>query len=117
MVEATGTYSAAQVAAAMQLAIWDLVNDGGDGLAAGRIQLSTAPGQLTDPGVATLARQYLNQSAGKGADATVYTSVNGPQDMQRVITSVPEPGTWSLAAAGAAALLAGTARRRKAALR
>ncbi len=44
--------------AGIQLAIWDLVEDGGDGLTKGSVQMSTASGQETDADVVKWAETY-----------------------------------------------------------
>ncbi len=53
-----------QMAAALQLAIWDVVHDGGDGFSLGRIQMSSALGQPTDPIILSLAQSFVTQSTG-----------------------------------------------------
>lgn len=59
----------AQQAAAIQLAIWDIVQDGGDGLAAGTFQVS-------GNGVASLAPTYISEAIANanwgGPDETVF---------------------------------------------
>ena len=59
----------------LQLAIWDITGDGGDGFSAGRVQASTAPGQMTDPVVLAWAQAYESLSAGHTSDqAFVYVN-------------------------------------------
>ncbi len=50
--------------AAIQMAVWDIVHDGGDGLSHGRVQAATGV-NATDPAVVAAAEHYLAVSAGK----------------------------------------------------
>ncbi len=65
----------AQQAAAIQLAIWDIVQDGGDGLAAGSFQVS-------GNGVASLAPTYISEAIANagwgGPDETVFIQARRP---------------------------------------
>lgn len=62
--------------AGLQLAIWDLTTDGGDGFSSGRVQASTTPGEETPSGpnsVLSWAETYETLSAGQTSDqAFVY---------------------------------------------
>ncbi len=59
--------------AGLQLAIWDITTDGGDGFSSGRVQASTTPGEATDPTVLAWAQTYEALSAGQTSDqAFVY---------------------------------------------
>ncbi len=59
--------------AGIQLAIWDITTDNGDGFSAGRVRAATAPGASTDPAVLTWAQIYESLSAGKSSNqAFVY---------------------------------------------
>ncbi len=61
--------------AGIQLAIWDITTDGGDGFSAGRVQAATAPGASTDPAVLAWAQTYESLSAGKSSNqAFVYVN-------------------------------------------
>ena len=65
-------YSPAQ-GAGIQLAIWDIVVDGGDGFSAGQVEASSDPNNPTDPDVFNWANFYLDQSAGMSSNlAFVY---------------------------------------------
>ena len=44
--------------AGIQLAVWDLVEDNGDGLSKGKVGMSTTAGELTDPDVVKWAETY-----------------------------------------------------------
>jgi hypothetical protein len=96
-----------QAMAALQLAIWDIVHDGGNGLSAGRIRSSSVSGQTTGSAIRNAAAQYisfsLNYQSGP-VNAQIFQHVNGPLAKQQLI-GAPEPGSVFLAAAGLGALL------------
>lgn len=104
-------------AAALQLAIWDVVHDGGNGLTSGNVQLNVT-GSAT---LRSLAESYILASVGQSStNATILHNVafNGTP-AQNLITnriippsSVPEPGTWMMTAAGLFLAAFGTRRRR-----
>lgn len=57
---------------ALQLAIWDITTDGGDGFSSGRVQAATG---LTDPLMLQAAQKYEDLSFGKSSDqAFVYVN-------------------------------------------
>lgn len=104
---------------ALQLAVWDIIHDGGDGFSAGHIRANTSIG--TPTGVLTAANQYLTMSAGKTSGAaSVYISVDGPAARQSLLSSniggtvwapplyraepVPEPAGLALGGLGVASL-------------
>lgn len=99
-----------EVGMALQLAVWDIIHDNGDGLAAGNIR-STA---RTNGNVITAFQQFQQLSAGQSsADAAIYTDVIGGIQTQRQISvpfsvtpegQTPEPGTIGLAGLALAAL-------------
>jgi hypothetical protein len=65
--------TSASQGAGLQLAIWDITADGGDGFSLGRVQASTTPGQVTDAAVLYWAESYEALSAGQNSDqAFVY---------------------------------------------
>lgn len=105
---------------ALQLAIWDIVHDNGDGLSAGRIRQSGS----TPQAVIDQFQIYLTSSAGQSSmAASIYfntTPVTG-EPLQTLLgffqpgsppAPAPEPGTFGLIAAAAGiTMLVG--RRRK----
>jgi hypothetical protein len=91
--------------AGIQLAIWDIVENNGDGLSAGSVQASTDPNNQTPADVLYWANTYetlsTNQSSGL---AFVYDNVNlssgtrvqmleGPEFADGGPTPAPEPST------------------------
>jgi PEP-CTERM motif len=124
VVDAAPTAQQGIYGAALQLAIWDVIHDGGDGLSAGTVQAQTSP--TPDPNSAAasaLANTWIADSVGQtSTSATLLMNVAGPTASQTFITAsslpltqsvspVPEPATMGLA--GAVLLLIGVAGRRK----
>lgn len=67
--------TSSELGAAMQLAIWDIIHDGGDGLGAGRITASTDPSNPTNAAVLIYAQQFLSSSFGQSTtNAIVYNN-------------------------------------------
>jgi hypothetical protein len=63
--------------AGIQLAIWDIVHDGGDGFASGLVQASTDPNNPTDPAVLNWAQTYETASFGQSSNtAYIYSNVD-----------------------------------------
>lgn len=97
------------LAAALQMAIWDVVHDNADGFSAGRIQMSVSQATPTDPIILSLAQSFVAQSAGQSySQALIISNVSGSNLTQRLIVDdprgdgVPEPSTWALALTGLA---------------
>ena len=91
------------LAAALQMAIWDIIQDGGDGFTAGRIRRSTSNAHPTDSVILSLANTFITQSNGHAyTNALVLSNVNVNSYTQRLIVDqgVPEPSTWALALTG-----------------
>jgi hypothetical protein len=62
--------------AGIQLAIWDIVHDGGDGFAIGRVRAGSAANP-TDPGVLSWAELYESASLGSSSNlAYIYQNVD-----------------------------------------
>ena len=95
-----------QQGAALQLAIWDIVHDNGDGFNAGRIRQSGDALNPTDAIVLAQANNFLASSLGRPLQGgIVYVNVLGPTSMQRLISdSVPEPSSYGLMLTGCAAI-------------
>jgi len=115
-------FSAAQ-GAGIQLAIWDIVHDQGDGFSAGSVRASTNPSHPTDPQVLSWAQTYQALSAGKSSGlAFIYDNVDrvsgqpaqmlaGPLFTDAGPSPNPEPPT--LALMGTALILVGSMRRKR----
>ncbi len=98
--------------AGLQLAVWDIVHDNGNGFSYGRIQASTQ--QPTDVIALNAANALLALSAGKSAtDGTVYYNYNlfdgrkvqtlmgaGPGILLDQSSGVPEPQSLAMIAIG-----------------
>jgi len=113
--------------AAFQLAIWDIMVDGGNGFDAGQVQKSTDASHPTDPGVLAAAIQYETDSLGKSAVyGIVYHNVttgSNPVTVQTLMgrnatdggpSVTPEPGVVLLISSGLALIVLGRLRRRAA---
>ena len=102
--------------AGIQLAIWDIVVDGGDGFSAGQVEASSDTNNPTDPDVLKWANFYEDQSAGKSSDlAFVYETFSlgnglpaqmlaGPEFQDHGPQPTPEPSTVPLGGAGLVAV-------------
>ncbi len=88
--------------AALQLAVWDLIHDGGDGFSAGRVQSTVN----TNSSVLTQANSFRQEALGKAAAASVFTAAPGARAFQQQIYlagnpgQVPEPATFALLGIG-----------------
>ena len=116
------TVDTAVEGAALQLAIWDVIHDGGDGFNNGRIR-STGN---TNASVLALANQWVGASQGHTSNnAMVFTAAANQRAFQQQLyltgcalngscggdSQVPEPGTLSMLAIGALGIFFGTRRK------
>lgn len=109
---------------AIQLALWDMIQDGGDGMAAGTFRLAVETGDRAAYGdlVAFYNAQASAAATGYSASSLFIqapVTVSGSTYTHKQMftgqqTAVPEPGTWALLA-GTAAFGANLFRRRRAA--
>lgn len=101
--------------AALQLAIWDMIHDGGDGFKSGRIQSSLN----TNSSVLALANQWRLEALDETGTAKVYTAAAGTRvfQQQMYLTSeggeVPEPGTFAMLLIGGLGVGFGAWRRNR----
>lgn len=91
---------------AFQLAIWDIVHDGGDGFSAGRIRSNSS----TNAAVLTAANNFIALSVGQSSfGANIYINsrnnvpaqalIGGTRDVPPM-SDTPEPATMALIGAG-----------------
>jgi PEP-CTERM motif/Thioester domain len=101
-----GTFTQAYERAALQLAVWDIIHDSGNGLAfgSGRVQISTTSGKLTPTNISTLASSIITASVGKSYTRGTFYTANGMQTLY--VSDVPEPATIFLSGGALAALVA-----------
>lgn len=93
------------ISAAIQMAVWEIVNEAGAGgysLDGGLFQIGSSYGTVVSSGSRTLAQGYLNDLSGwatpSGYDYRMMTAIN-PQNNQRQVflaAVVPEPATWAM---------------------
>ncbi len=107
------TINTTNLGAALQIAIWDIIHDGGDGPNAGRIRSNSS----TPAAIVNSWNSFLTQSLNKSSlDAAIYVNSKGLVPAQNLIgmpvSEVPEPATY--AALGGALLAIAFLRRSKA---
>ena len=93
--------------AGIQLAVWDIVHDNGDGFSSGSVQASTDPLNPTSPDVLSWASLYESLSNSQSSNlAYVYNNVSlsngaaaqmlaGPIFTDNGPAPVPEPSEWA----------------------
>jgi hypothetical protein len=95
------------IAAALQLALWDVVTDDGDGLDVGNFQYVSGLNFKSNSSSSSM----IAQSAGKVGLAT-YLRAIGPYGQSMITRPVPEPGTFGLLGLGISLLGFGLFRKR-----
>ena len=116
-----------QRSAALQLTIWDIIHDSGDGFAAGRVRWDTTGSTNTPTNIRNYSESYRTLSIGQSVDnfGLIATHVQGTWVKQTmflaytqaslqamgIIQDTPEPATLVLSAS--AFLLLGLFRRRR----
>ncbi|WP_240782048.1 PEPxxWA-CTERM sorting domain-containing protein [Qipengyuania sediminis] len=106
------------ISAAIQLAVWEIVNESGNNgysLSGGLFQVSATHGSAATNARA-LAQGYLNSlggwSAQPGFNFSMLSAVSPANNQRQILFApVPEPGTWALLIAGFGAV-GGAMRRR-----
>lgn len=104
-----------EAGAALQLALWDVVHDNGDGLSAGSIQLSSSASTALRDAAAAIVTTSEGQTS---LNATIFhnTVIADGSPAQNLITMgivVPEPSTVFLFGTGLAALAGLKSRSRR----
>jgi len=95
------TINTTALGAGLQVAIWDIIHDGGDGPNAGRIRSNSN----TPTAVVTNWNSFLTTSLGQSStDAVIYVNSQGAIPAQNLIglpmSEQPEPGTIAMLGAG-----------------
>lgn len=96
------TVNSTALGAAFQVAIWDIVHDGGDGPNAGRIRSNSSTGTT----IVNAWQTYLTASAGRSSlGVNIFVNSRLGQPAQSLMGGVraadtPEPGTIALMSAG-----------------
>lgn len=117
---ASGAANKKNVSAAIQMAVWEIVNEGGTSgysLGNGLFQIGTTGS--VNPAARDLAQGYLDNLAGFTATGThtyrMLSAVNPVNNQRQVFLAaagVPEPATWAMLIAGFG-MVGGTMRTRR----
>jgi len=105
-------------AAALQLALWDIVHDAGDGFSTGTIQLDLDPSSALAMAANGLVAVSAGQSSVNGTILYNVSIAGSPAQtliVAGVLTETPEPGTWAMVLLGGGATIALRRRRQKSA--
>lgn len=95
------TINTTNLGAAFQIAIWDIIHDGGDGPSAGRIRSNSS----TPSAVITSWNSFLTQSLNRSSlEAVIYVNSQGLIPAQNLIglpvSEQPEPSTYAVLGTG-----------------
>ncbi len=97
----------AETAAALQIAIWDVVVDGGDGLGVGNFRYVSGLSAKSNTEGTSMITESLGQT-----DEGIYLRAIGPYGQSMITSVVPEPGTIGLLGLGLGLLGFGFFRKR-----
>ena len=100
--------------AAMQSGIWEIVYETGPSFALTTGSLKVAPADAANQAAFGAVDTFLSQLSSYAADVPINVLTNPNTQDFLVVSSIPEPGTWALLAAGLG-VLGLMARRRQAA--
>lgn len=92
------------ISAAIQMAVWEIVNEAGTAgysLDKGLFQVGSSYGTVVSSGSRTLAQDYLddlpNWATPTGYGFTMMTAINPANNQRQVfLAAVPEPSAWAL---------------------
>lgn len=115
---ASGSAAKKNVSAAIQMAVWEIVNESGTGaysLSTGLFQMGTTGS--VNPSARTLAQGYLDNLSSFSATGShgyrMLTAISPTNNQRQVfLVAVPEPSTWALLIAGFG-VVGGAMRRRR----
>jgi hypothetical protein len=96
-----------ETAAALQLALWDVVVDGGDGFNTGNFRLLSGATSKTHSLMVNMVADSENKT-----DNATYFRTRGPYGQSMISVPVPEPGTFGLLGLGIGLVGLGFIRKR-----
>jgi hypothetical protein len=104
--------------AALQLAIWDVIHDSGDGLATGTIKLDAGTTNAASQNSYGYTAQWITASSGHSINnAAVLINVGGPNASQTLLAAVPNavptPEAATFGTMGTALLVLGLVGRKR----
>lgn len=99
-------------AAALQSGIWEIVYETGPSFGLSTGSLRVTPGNAANSEAFSAVDTFLSRLSSYGASVPINVLTNASAQDFLVVTSIPEPGTWALLAAGLG-VVGLVARRRK----